>query len=120
MSHPGLVVSEGSAVFSSTRAAGLTGEHRVCCFDGCLCVSRVVGGRAVDTLHISKARSVEEMKIDAEKWPSNSSPIRYIYYHLHICDTFVSVFLYIHMHDPKRHTHSHVCVCVASSVIRAM
>lgn len=65
MSHPGLVVSEGSAVFSSVCAAGLTGVHRVCCFDGCLCASRVAGGRAVDTLHISKARSEEEMKIDA-------------------------------------------------------
>lgn len=28
MSHPGLVVSEGSALLSSARAAGLTGEHR--------------------------------------------------------------------------------------------
>ena len=111
MSHPGLVVSEGSAVFSSLCAAGLTGEHRVCCFDGCLCASCVAGGRAVDTLHISKARSEEEMKIDAEKWRGNSSPIRYIYYHLHVYVTplCVSVRLYIHMHghDPRRHTYSH-------------
>lgn len=28
VAHPGLVVSEGSAVFSSLCAAGLTGEHR--------------------------------------------------------------------------------------------
>ena len=75
MSHPGLVVSEGSAVFSSLSAAGLTSEHRVCCFDGCLCVSCVAGGRAVDTLHISKARSEEEMKIDVEKWCGNTLPI---------------------------------------------
>lgn len=96
MSHPGLVVSEGSAVFSSVCAAGLTGEHRVCCFDGCLCASCVAGGRAVDTLHISKARSEEEMKIDAEKWRCNSSPIPHIYYHLHIRDTFVHVCISIY------------------------
>lgn len=67
VAHPGLVVSEGSAVFSSLCAAGLTGEHRLWCFDGCLRSPRVAGGQAVDTLHISKARSEEEMKIDAEK-----------------------------------------------------
>lgn len=101
MSHPGLVVSEGSVVFSSACAAGLTGEHWVCCFDGCLCASHVAGGQAVDMLHISKARSEEEMKIDAEKWRCNSLPIRYINYHLHILYVTpfcVSVCLYIHMH----------------------
>lgn len=72
VAHPGLVVSEGSAVFSSLCAAGLTGEHRLCCFDGCLRSSRVAGGQAVDMLHISKARSEEEMKIDAEKWQPNA------------------------------------------------
>lgn len=54
VAHPGLVVSEGSAVFSSLCAAGLTGEHRLCCFDGCVCSPRVAGGQAVDMLHISK------------------------------------------------------------------
>lgn len=44
VSHPGLVVSEGSAVFSSLGAAGLTCEHRACRFDGCLRASCVVGG----------------------------------------------------------------------------
>lgn len=33
---------------------------------------RVAGGQAIDTLHISKARSEEEMKIDAEKWQPNA------------------------------------------------
>lgn len=110
MSHPGLVVSEGSAVFSSLCAAGLTGEHRVSCFDGCLCASCVAGERAVDTLHISKARSEEEMKIDTEKRRGNPSAIRYIYYHLHIRDTFVhvciSIYIHMHEHDPRRHTYS--------------
>lgn len=96
MSHPGLVVSEGSAVFSSLCAAGLTCEHRVCRFDGCLCASCVVGGRAVDTLHISAARSEEEMKIDVEKWRGNPSPLRYIYYHLHKRDISPHVFISIY------------------------
>lgn len=72
VAHPGLVVSEGSAVFSSLCAAGLTGEHRLCCFDGCVRSPCVAGGQAVDMLHISKARSEEEMKIDAEKWQHNA------------------------------------------------
>lgn len=98
MSHPGLVVSEGSAVFSSVCAAGLTGEHRVCFFDGCLRASHVAGGQPVDTLHISKEGSEEEMKIDVEKWHSDSLPIGYIHYHLHIRDTFVRVFyVYIYI-----------------------
>lgn len=75
MSHPGLVVSEGSAVVSSLGAAGLTGEHRARRFDGCLHASCVAGGRAVDTLHISKARSEEEMKIDVDNWQPNAHPI---------------------------------------------
>lgn len=96
MSHPGLVVSEGSAVFSSLCAAGLTGEHRVCCCDRSPCASCVVGGQAVDTLHISKARSEEEMKIDAKKWSGKPLPFRSIYYHLHIHDTFVHDYITVH------------------------
>lgn len=111
---------------SSLCAAGLTGEHRLCCFDGCLHSPRVAGGQAVDTLHISKARSEEEMKIDAEKWQHNKMLIWYIFYHLHICDTFerihTPIVIYIHMHgrDLRWHTHRSACVCVVSSVIRAM
>lgn len=120
VSHPGLVVSEGSAVFSSVCAAGLTGEHRVCCFDGCLCASCVAGGRAVDTLHISKARSEEEMKIDAEKWRGNSSPIPHIYYHLHIRDTFVHVCISIYTYAWAWSKAPHIFTWGVSSVIRAM
>lgn len=98
MSHPGLVVSEGSAVFSSPCAAGLTCEHRARRFDGCLRASCVAGERAVDTLHISTARSEEEMKIDVEKWRGNPSPLRYIYYHLYNRDTFVHAFISIYTH----------------------
>lgn len=112
MSHPGLVVSEGSAVFSSVCAAGITGEHRLCCFDGCLRASRVAGGQAVDTLHISKRRSEEEMKIDVEKWQRNSLPIRCIYYHLHIRDTFVRACLYVCIYEWAGSKVPHTFLCV--------
>lgn len=44
MSHPGLVVSEGSAVSSSLRAAGLTGERRVALPLTDVCAPPVLGG----------------------------------------------------------------------------
>ena len=119
VSHPGLVVSEGSAVFSSLCAAGLTSEHRVSCSDGCLCASCVAGGRAVDTLHISKARSEEEMKIDVEKRCSNPLPIWYIYYHLHLRDTFVHVFtsIYTYARTWFKAPHVHVRGWASSVII---
>lgn len=122
VAHPGLVVSEGSAVLPSLCAAGLTGEHRLCCFDGCLCSPRVAGGQAADMLHISKARSEQEMKIDEEKWQHNALLIQYIFYHLPICDTSVCVYIYIYicMGGIQSATHRSACVCVVSSVIRAM
>lgn len=121
VSHPGLVVSEGSAVFSSLCAAGLTCEHRACRFDGCLRASCVAGGRAVDTLHISTARSEEEMKIDVEKWRGNPSPLRYIYYHLYKRDTFVRVFISIYTRARAGFKALHIltreCVCIGGGVI---
>lgn len=44
MSHPGLVVSEGSAVFSSLRAVGLTGERRLALLLTDVCAPPALGG----------------------------------------------------------------------------
>lgn len=55
MSHPGLVVSEGSAVFSRVCAAGEPRHARRAALTD-LRASRVVGGQAVDTLHISQSK----------------------------------------------------------------
>lgn len=105
MSHPGLVVSEGSALFSSVCAAGLTGERRARCFDGCLCASHVAGGRAADTLHISKARSEEEMKIDAEKMAQKpvARSIHILSFTHTVRDTLVRVSIY---------TYAWACLCL--------
>lgn len=67
----------------------------------------LLGGRAADTLHISKARSEEEMKIDAEKCHGNPLPFQSIYYHLHIHDTFVRDHTTICMEAIQGATYSH-------------
>lgn len=81
-----------------------------------VCVPPVLwGGRAVDTLHISAARSEEEMKIDVEKRRGNPSALRYIYYHLGERDTSVRVFISI-CSRAWVGSEALVCVCVGGSL----
>lgn len=65
MSHPGLVVSEGSAVFSRVCAAGELRHARRAALTDLRAPPVLWGDRPLTHFIFHKARSEEEMKIDA-------------------------------------------------------